>query len=280
MAITLLSSSNITIMGLTLKDSGGDGIYIDNSGESKFDRNIYIKDCWSDNNYRQGISIISADGLLIEDCAFTNTWGTRPESGVDIEPESSYHVVRNIVFRNCSFRGNNGAQIKFTGQFYYSDVSDIPDISIRFENCYATGPNNGINVKNIYDNGPNGLIEFVDCLVENVEDHGLFLFNKSADRALVRFTNCTWRNIGTTPLFIYARTNETVKRLGGVEFIDCFVEDNEDRNFLTAYSLWGIYDITGNITVYNPHGVSTIMARQQEGIDLEITEAETPLLVE
>ena len=41
-------------------------------------RKISIRDVLCDNHYRQGISVISVDGLLVENSAFNNTWGTPP----------------------------------------------------------------------------------------------------------------------------------------------------------------------------------------------------------
>ncbi len=72
--------TNITIMGLTFKDSGGDGITLDTGTYLRDNINIHIKDVVCDNNYRQGISIIGADNLLIEDSYFINTSGTGPSS--------------------------------------------------------------------------------------------------------------------------------------------------------------------------------------------------------
>ena len=49
-------------------------------------RRVTIKDVELRDNHRQGISVISAVGLLVEDTVMRGTNGTAPEAGVDIEP--------------------------------------------------------------------------------------------------------------------------------------------------------------------------------------------------
>ncbi len=67
--LTIDNAENIKIFGLTLKDSGGDGIILGNASPSnlqgvKFNKDIIVKDCRCVNNKRQGISIISAINVL------------------------------------------------------------------------------------------------------------------------------------------------------------------------------------------------------------------------
>ncbi|MBQ6914099.1 MAG: right-handed parallel beta-helix repeat-containing protein, partial [Kiritimatiellae bacterium] len=64
-AVNLLSAGNVTVQNLTLADSGGDGIYVGAKPNVTPCRDITIRDCVCDNNNRQGISVISVDGLLI-----------------------------------------------------------------------------------------------------------------------------------------------------------------------------------------------------------------------
>jgi hypothetical protein len=45
-------------------------------------RNVVIRDVVAADNHRQGMSVISALGLLVENCSFTGTNGTAPQAGV------------------------------------------------------------------------------------------------------------------------------------------------------------------------------------------------------
>ena len=63
--ISLRGCTLIRIDNLILKDSGGDGIYIAGSVKGGFSENIQIENVISDNNKRQGMSIISAKDVVI-----------------------------------------------------------------------------------------------------------------------------------------------------------------------------------------------------------------------
>ena len=134
----------------------------------------------------------------------------------------------------------------------------------------------------VKDDGPLGSIDFTECHVENTAKAGVQIYDKSAGRARVRFTNCTWKNTATdendketpSPLWIYLRRPELTKKHGGVDFIDCIVEDSLNRPFLSATekeSSYGVYDITGNIAVKNPHGARMDVGEKSEGVTLEIS---------
>ena len=110
-AISLLSCENIKIIGLTIKNSGGDGIYVGILREKgkkhlNYCKNILIDKVICDNNNRQGISVISVENLLIRDSQMNNTAGTAPMAGIDFEPNNRNERLVNCVMENCSFKGN------------------------------------------------------------------------------------------------------------------------------------------------------------------------------
>jgi hypothetical protein len=135
-AVNLLSAANVTISNLTMADSGGDGIYVGAKPSTHPCRNIAIRDCVCDNNNRQGISVISADGLAIERTVMKNTCGTAPRSGIDFEPNSAGQVLKNIVMRDCVTVNNAGAGY----EFYASSLgSGSEPVDITLENCRSIG---------------------------------------------------------------------------------------------------------------------------------------------
>ena len=74
------SCQDMAIQGpLSIEQTGGDGIYVDQCVR------VHIRDVRADGNYRQGMSIIGAKHMLVERCNFSNTNGTAPSAGVDIE---------------------------------------------------------------------------------------------------------------------------------------------------------------------------------------------------
>jgi len=280
MVIGLYSCNNVEILGITLRDSGGDGIYLGVSGDQMYCSNIHIRGVICDNNYRQGISVISADNMLIEDCTFKNTWGTPPAAGIDLEPNHPGERLTNCIIRNCVMENNEGAGILI----YLRPLSaESEDLSIRFENCRVTSEKgSGLIVGAVKDDGPMGSIDFTECHVENTAKTGAQIYDKSASRARVSFTNCTWKNTAQngddtetpSPLWIYLRRPELTTKHGGVDFIDCILEDSLNRPFLTASekeSSYGVYDITGNITVSNPYDVRMNVGEKSDGITLKVS---------
>ena len=95
MGISIARSSNIQIINPKISNCWGDGIYIGNSNE-----NIKLYYPMLNNNRRNGISIISVNGLLVKSAIISNTSGTLPMSGIDIEPNNDSNELQNIDIEN------------------------------------------------------------------------------------------------------------------------------------------------------------------------------------
>lgn len=276
MVLSFMSCSKVKILGLTLSGSGGDGIYLGvDKSKQLYNRDIHIKDVVCDNNYRQGISVISAENLLIENCRFDNTWGTAPEAGLDLEPNHPEERLKNCIIRNCTFDNNKGVGIAL----YLAPLAARSEpISITFENCRvrsARGP--GIFVGAIKDDGPNGTITFRKCTVENVSGYGLWIRGKAAHRANVVFDRCVWKNTAVNPqdhpLIFGYRDSKEVLLMGGVEFRNCTVEDDRDRPFLVLDDKgtgFGLSGVNGTITVKNATGKRMDLGAGKTGADIRI----------
>lgn len=265
--------------GTTLRDSGGDGIYVEGRGKLSASRDIHIKDVVCDNNYRQGISVISVDGLLVEESTFKNTWGTPPSSGVDLEPDTAVERLKNVVFRNCRFEDNYGDGIEV---FLANLKTNSEDVSVLFDRCHvASRRGTGIRVARIGDDGPGGTIEFRNCVVEDTVGYGVKVRDKAAERGRVRFVQCTIRNAANdenfadlwAPVALEASRTDRQHKLGGVDFVDCVVEDGRPRPAIVARAEAGLFDVTGNITVRSLHPMKADLGRQSEGVTLRVTEA-------
>ncbi len=141
--LTILGSDNVTVEGLTLKESGGDGIYIGSGswrrsgyphyiGFPGFSSNVLIRDVVCESHYRQGIGIVSVDNLTIENCTFSNTVGASPKSGIDFTPNDVSCLLSNIIIRNSLVEGNDGSGINFN--FSYLTQTGSDPVSILFDN--------------------------------------------------------------------------------------------------------------------------------------------------
>jgi len=254
MGIMCLSSSNIKIMGFTIADTGGDGIYLGNTaaefiGKPAYNKNIVIKDCLFDNNYRQGISIIGAVNLLIENCVFKNTSGTAPSDGIDFEPNGEENKLTNCVVRNCVFENNDGCGVQIC---ITALTQKTENISILIENCHIKSSKSyGFLVGTVRDDMVKGLIEYRNCTVENTGDAGFIIYDKPDGSVRIRFVNCKWKNVllEKKPLDLHVpmlSISGEIKKpatQGATDFVNCYLYGPEDKQFFVPVELEKSYGI-------------------------------------
>ncbi len=101
---------HVTVSGVTAKNMWGDGFYVEGA------KDVAFCSVTADNNRRQGLSIISANRLLVIDSVFKNTYGTRPGDGIDMEPDNAEQSIINIRIENSKFLDNEGNGIEIAGK--------------------------------------------------------------------------------------------------------------------------------------------------------------------
>jgi len=248
--LAINSSNNIEVYGLKLVGSGGDGVYISGDpwyGEQLYSENIVVKDLWCDNQYRQGISVISAQHLVVMNCWFTNTSGTLPMSGVDLEPDNELHRMLDVVFKRCRFTGNSGNGIQISLQ-NLTNMS-LP-VDITFIECYSSANHDTsnpyysaeISLGAAARDAVTGNARFERCLVENSKWTAVHI-RKPADSYLATFDDCVFLNVSiekpniyNTPVWIEVTDySNSCPRFGGAVFNDCLLSYNSELNFLGSY---------------------------------------------
>ena len=113
MGIHLSNSNYAHIENVTVKNCWGDGIYIGSENSKTGENgcaNVTITNCIIDNNRRNGITVINCDKFVIDGCTISNTNGTNPQSGVDIERNFDNEITEGII-KNCTFIDNHFAHI-------------------------------------------------------------------------------------------------------------------------------------------------------------------------
>jgi polygalacturonase len=123
MGIAVYSSKNVIINGTTIINCWGDGIVIGAKGGEPYyapypSSNVVIENVISNNNRRQAITIGTVNQVLIDSCILTNTNGTKPMSGIDIEPDRD--TAQNITIQNCLLAYNKGNECRCQKQFHSS----------------------------------------------------------------------------------------------------------------------------------------------------------------
>jgi len=261
--ISLSGCNNFDIFGFELLDSGGDGIEVSGIWQQPIpSTNIHIRDCFINNNYRQGISVTSAQNVLIEHCEIMNTSGTPPAFGIDLEPDNTYDEMNNIEIKNCRITGNEGGGILLA--FWQLNQTTNP-ISVDISDCYiGSNQNEGI-VVDVNSNGSvSGYVNFKRCIIENQPGNGVFS-NKRESLAL-SFSDIIIRNVGTNggnydmPIFIQKQFDYTGLPIGNLTFDNVYIDDHLFARDFLVISHWGeftqVENVIGNFSVYNPKDVS------------------------
>ncbi|MDO6819745.1 right-handed parallel beta-helix repeat-containing protein [Zobellia sp. 1_MG-2023] len=270
---SFIGCTNMSLSGIHIKDSGGDGIYIAGSKKKKYSESISIEKVRSTNNKRQGMSVISAKKLIVSNSIFEKTKGTLPEAGVDFEPNSKNDVLSEIAFKDCVFSNNGHSGILLALNKLQSDSEPI---SITFYNCVIQRNHHKENryVASEITIGANkyspvgGLVTFENCLIRD-SDWGLLYTRKTPDAYKVIFKNCVAQDISKDgsfpPIYLEVpdyRTN--TYDLGGFIFDNLYISYSTDLPlFLVRGSklntLKNVKDITGTIILNNSTGDKTII---------------------
>ncbi len=259
--LSLRGCQDVTVEGLTLAESGGDGIYLGAGSSGDTNRNITIRDVVCDGHNRQGISVITGENLLLENCVFSNTEGTAPEAGIDFEPNHFQERLVNCVLRNCRSENNAGhAYHLYLGQMHEGS----PPVSIRFENCtskdcreYSTYI--GVANRNA-EPTVRGSIEYVGCRFDGDRGAGVYINGNEADGCRVRLQGCEIIRRDAPDSKIAPITIAAPQRLdldaGNVEIVDCTIRDGLDRQplGLLASPTTPLRNVSGRLTVQSPGG--------------------------
>jgi Pectate lyase superfamily protein len=115
----LAGAKNVTVSGVTSKEMWGDGFYLDGA------QGITFCSVVADHNRRQGLSVIEVDGLEVTSSVFSNTQGTRPMAGIDLEPDTVKQRISNVRIHNSKFLNNEGPGIGIAGKKHASLISRL-----------------------------------------------------------------------------------------------------------------------------------------------------------
>lgn len=285
--IRLASAKNVLIEGLRIEDTGGDGIIIEKSfsptSTQNYCENITILNCVSTNNYRQGLSIISVKNANILNCEFSETNGTLPEDGIDIEPDAANERIENVLIKGCRIFNNNGRAI----QLALSNLDDNSlDVSVSVEDTYMSNnydPSNDYAYAEIaaFDNGANGVdgfVKFENCLVENSGWTAAYA-RKTIESYDLIFENCVFKGISNDPtpfnnpvFFEVSDYENPVPRFGGATFTDCTIIYTQDIPFLSVIgnpsTSSGLGNVTGNFFIIHPNAVGFELGESPENVDI------------
>jgi len=292
--------SNFQVYGLTLRDSGGDGIYIGDAVRKPgqyYNNGVTIKNCLCDNNRRNGISVISAQNLVIDSCVIVNSNGNDPQEGIDIEPNWNYERLVNCTVSNCYIKDNYNSCIGIN--LVNFDCTTLP-VSVNVQNCFLSTAKSGTAARGIMipygSNGAKagggcaGTLNISNCLIESYQSNGLYLRNNAAiDGIVVKLTQCVFNQFNTinSSSWYYALIAleggdlTSAKEYGNLQMQDCVFWDNayhpyflqaarEDTNSL------GCTKVSGNAWVVRAKGSSAYLGAKPSANNVRPTVLTTP----
>jgi hypothetical protein len=294
MGINMIGARNVHIIGVTVNQSGGDGLYIGGTGSKgtlSNSVNVTVTDALLIGNNRQGLSICAGQNVLVERSVFAETNGTGPSSGVDFEPNSIHNKLENITLRDCISRDN--ANMAYGGGLHSVGAQEI---SIVLDNCTATGGPRGGFFMEYVSSVTTGLILYKNCLAYDLGESAVATEHKEGGPTM-SFVNCTFRNVSSnfrgynasipcsmpvwsrvvgpghddkwycTPIYLSHKRSE-----GGVHFHNCSLHDSYARNWLWANPFEAgeeLYNVTGEVDVYNPHGCTANVSANAFNVTLK-----------
>ncbi|KAA6440699.1 right-handed parallel beta-helix repeat-containing protein [Dyadobacter flavalbus] len=264
----MLGVKNVTIEGIAANNSGGDGFYIGSSPTQKFSENVKLINISADNNRRQGLSIISGKNIEVISPVFSNTNGTAPSAGIDIEPNYPDEFLEGIRITNPITKNNIGAGIVILIDDF-KGTNRVVDIAITnhiddgsFYGAYISRATGAIT----------GTITFQNPIWKNNKANGFCASNYSSSACAVQINDPTvidCNNAGSThalfgsAMLVYREASAIGDaNIGNVHIVRPKVYDT--RSVKKMVSAFAFEDVSKKGTVKN---CSLIDPAVLEGLD-------------
>lgn len=268
--LKIRGSDHILVDGLRLTRSGGDGIYLG----GRPSRDVTIRNVTCDHNHRQAISVISADGLLIEDCVLRDTKGTPPESGIDFEPNNPRQSLKGIVVRRVLSENNVGRGFEFAlGN--HDDTTEPLDAV--FEDCRVVGCRDSFGLSMRFNathkkDDPRmpkgGRIELRRCSFEKPARAGIVVVRKPLETIAITVEDCVIADAAEQP---YVPAVNLVNHMydnppiDGIVFKNLVVKRSSPKQCdwlnsgATDWTGIGLRRLEGDVTIVDPSGTRHVV---------------------
>ena len=130
----------------------GDAIHISSGygggpANERHNYDVTIRDCTFDgvnNKNRNAITAIDIDGLVIDGCTFKNFSDTAMPGSIDLEPDESYSVIKNVRIINNQFYNTNGINGHISIATGNAGADSLENIIIKGNHFEDAGTNSSI----------------------------------------------------------------------------------------------------------------------------------------
>jgi hypothetical protein len=267
--ITILQSDNAAVCGFRIEESAGDGVYIDGIGDDGYADNLLLGDLVIDGALRQGISVISAQNLRIDNVDISHVAGTLPEAAIDFEPDIPTNRVVNVEITRSYFHENNHAGLlfafgKLNGSSMPVDVR-VNDLTLSMNHAPANAyVKTEIQVAANHIDPVKGAVS-VENLTVLGSNWSVVNSRKSADAYTFSLRNVVAIDVaqakGQFPIWLETPTYTVSEKapLGGISFENVFLGYQTGVAPMQIYgsnegAMSALKDITGTITMVTPEG--------------------------
>lgn len=95
-------ATDVIIDGAEFNDFWTDGVWV---GGNEASERVTLRNVKCARNRRNGLAVVNASRMLVYESEFTNTVGTDPKAGVDLEGNPG-DVIQDVTLLSCKFAGN------------------------------------------------------------------------------------------------------------------------------------------------------------------------------
>ena len=270
--LAIYDSTFVSVYNLVIAQTGGDGVYISGVEPPSYSSShIYLSHVTCADNYRQGMSVISASDLLVDSCSFRVTNGTPPQAGVDLEPNRPDQVLTQVAFLNCQAKSNTGSG--FQAWLAQLDQTTTP-IDISFTGCSVSGGQSSAFELGGLKSGLRGTIRIDNCTAMNTSGPGLALVSKTADSAGVLVNSGMFQYVAMlpdrSPVELDVRSASTIT--GNLTVQGMQIVDDQKRPYLVGGGAAGLAHVNfKDVKVINPFGCTTNLTKPQTDVELTVT---------
>lgn len=148
--LDIRQAKNIDVYNAEVSNCWGDGIIITESPlgnpNKKFKTsNINIYNSILDFNRRNGLTITGGENILIQGALITNTFGTAPQSGLDIEPDNHLALLNKIKIYDVKINNADKGLTIVLNKFLNKNI--YKSVSIDVQNLVVTNSTYGILIQ-------------------------------------------------------------------------------------------------------------------------------------
>lgn len=168
---------NIRVEGLTVVGGGGDAFCIGGPGGGMqlTPDNVFIDGVLCDGCRRNAVSITAGRTVHVTNSVFSNTIGTSPQKGVDVEPDASFGSMvgdlYDILISGCRGSNNKGAGFGYVNPYALNGKI----VTVTFRDCVDIGSNTNFAMESALNGGENATVTWENCTgfsaVRNGFDH-------------------------------------------------------------------------------------------------------------